>query len=72
MISVLVWASFGVSAFVAGMFVINLLFFRKLRSSGDAGDVQVSILIPARNEMFLGRTIQDILEHIEADTELLE
>jgi hypothetical protein len=32
---------------------------------------ELSILIPARNEMFLARTIQDILEHIEADTEII-
>ncbi len=31
----------------------------------------VSILIPARNEMFLARTIEDILAHIEADTEVI-
>ncbi len=31
----------------------------------------LSILIPARNEEFLGRTIEDILEHIEADTEVI-
>lgn len=31
----------------------------------------ISIVIPARNEMFLARTIQDILEHIEADTEVI-
>lgn len=31
----------------------------------------ISILIPARNEMFLARTIEDILEHIEADTEVI-
>lgn len=31
----------------------------------------LSILIPARNEMFLARTIQDILEHREADTEVI-
>lgn len=31
----------------------------------------LSILIPARNEMFLARTIEDILEHIEADTEVI-
>lgn len=31
----------------------------------------LSILIPARNEMFLARTIQDALEHIEADTEII-
>jgi len=31
----------------------------------------LSILIPARQEMFLARTIQDILEHSEADTEII-
>lgn len=33
--------------------------------------VALSILIPARNEIFLGRTIADILEHSEADTEII-
>ena len=32
---------------------------------------QLSILIPARNEIFLARTIQDILENIEGDTEVI-
>src|SRR3989344_7343443 len=31
----------------------------------------LSILIPARNEMFLTRTIKDILENIEGDTEII-
>lgn len=31
----------------------------------------LSILIPARNEMFLARTIEDILEKIEGDTEVI-
>jgi hypothetical protein len=31
----------------------------------------LSVLIPARNEMFLAHTVQDILEHIEADTEII-
>ncbi len=31
----------------------------------------LSILIPARNEMFLARTIQDILEKIEGNTEII-
>lgn len=31
----------------------------------------LSILIPARNEEFLAKTIEDILEHIEADTEVI-
>jgi len=32
---------------------------------------KLSILIPSRNEMFLGRTVQDILENIEDDTEII-
>ena len=31
----------------------------------------LSILIPARNEMFLATTIENILENIEADTEII-
>lgn len=31
----------------------------------------LSILIPARNEQFLARTMQDILENIEGDTEII-
>ena len=31
----------------------------------------LSVLIPSRNEMFLRRTIEDILEHKEADTEVI-
>jgi len=31
----------------------------------------LSIIIPARNEMFLARTIEDILAHIECDTEII-
>lgn len=34
-------------------------------------NVDLSILIPARNEMFLARTIQDILENIEGNTEII-
>lgn len=33
--------------------------------------MDLSILIPSRNEIFLSRTIQDILEHIEGDTEII-
>jgi len=33
--------------------------------------IDLSIIIPARNEEFLGRTIQDILEHSEANTEII-
>lgn len=32
---------------------------------------ELSILIPARNEMFLAKTIEDILKNIEADTEII-
>lgn len=31
----------------------------------------LSIVIPSRNEMFLKRTIEDLLDHIEADTEII-
>jgi glycosyltransferase involved in cell wall biosynthesis len=31
----------------------------------------LSILIPARNETFLKNTVEDILQHIEADTEII-
>ena len=31
----------------------------------------LSILIPARNEMFLAKTVEDILSNIEADTEVI-
>ncbi|GEM_PF-104511 len=31
----------------------------------------LSILIPARNEMFITRTVEDILSNIEADTEII-
>jgi glycosyltransferase involved in cell wall biosynthesis len=32
---------------------------------------ELSIIIPARNEMFLARTVQDILSNIEGDTEII-
>lgn len=32
---------------------------------------ELSIIIPARNEMFLARTVEDILANIEADTEII-
>ncbi|KKT34567.1 MAG: hypothetical protein UW23_C0034G0006 [Candidatus Collierbacteria bacterium GW2011_GWA1_44_12] len=31
----------------------------------------LSILIPSRNEMFLARTIEDILSNIEGNTEII-
>jgi len=33
--------------------------------------MELSILIPSRNEIFLARTIEDILKNIEADTEVI-
>lgn len=33
--------------------------------------MELSILIPARNEEFLARTVEDILQHSEADTEII-
>jgi glycosyltransferase involved in cell wall biosynthesis len=33
--------------------------------------MDLSIIIPARNEMFLKRTIEDILAHIEGDTDII-
>ena len=33
--------------------------------------MQLSIIIPARNEMFLAKTIENILENIESDTEVI-
>jgi len=33
--------------------------------------IDLSILIPARNEMFLARTIEDILGHMEGNTEII-
>ncbi len=33
--------------------------------------MQLSVLIPANNEMFLGRTIDDLLQHSEAETEVI-
>lgn len=33
--------------------------------------MKLSVVIPARNEEFLARTIQDILEHSEAETEVI-
>jgi glycosyltransferase involved in cell wall biosynthesis len=33
--------------------------------------IDLSVLIPARNEMFLARTIQDILEHAETNIEVI-
>lgn len=44
---------------------------RAIPSSTNDLVMQLSILIPARNEMFLAKTIENILENIEADTEVV-
>jgi hypothetical protein len=33
--------------------------------------MELSVLIPARNEMFLRRTVEDVLEHAQAETEVV-
>jgi len=33
--------------------------------------VDLSVIIPARNEEFLGRTIEDVLQHIKGNTEII-
>ena len=43
----------------------------KFKEERQKMPIDLSILIPARNEEFLGRTIQDILENSEADTEII-
>lgn len=59
---ILVWASLGVSAFVAGLFLINLIFFRKSRRPCADQQPQVSVLIPARNEaQRIGRLLDSVL-----------
>lgn len=34
-------------------------------------NIDLTVMIPARNEEFLGRTIQDVLEHIKGNTEII-
>lgn len=33
--------------------------------------MQLTVIIPGRNEEFMGRTIQDVLENVEAETEII-
>ncbi|AMV22650.1 glycosyltransferase family 2 protein [Planctomyces sp. SH-PL14] len=84
--SALVWATFGASAFVAGMFLVNLLFFRRaprrrtpdaLRSGAsgltgaNAPRLQISVLIPARNEALrIGPLLDSILRNEGVDFEI--
>jgi glycosyltransferase involved in cell wall biosynthesis len=42
-----------------------------LGKDGGCIEMDLSILIPARNEMFLKNTIEDALKNIEADTEII-
>ena len=58
----LVWSTLSVTAFILGMFVWNLTYFRRAPTVGGrnadavANDMQVSVLIPARNEVLrIGR-----------------
>lgn len=91
--SIFIWSSFGASAFVSVMFLVNLLFFRKatrrvgpatIASSGPPDDsvidknvtaggpalrwshptnaINISVLIPARNEaMRIGPLLDSVL-----------
>lgn len=34
-------------------------------------NIDLTVIIPARNEEFLGRTIQDVLDHMEGNTEII-
>ena len=33
--------------------------------------MDLSVIIPSRNELFLAKTIEDVLSHIELDTEII-
>jgi hypothetical protein len=70
--SVFIWSMFGSSIFVATMFLINLLFFRKAiaQSAPHAGEessaafagYNISVLIPARNEALrIGQLLDSVL-----------
>ena len=43
----------------------------KVGRISNGANYDLSILIPARNEMFLARTIEDILNNIEGNTEII-
>ena len=38
-------------------------------SGGDVPDL--SVILPGRNEMFLARTVEDVLAHAKGDTEVI-
>lgn len=67
-----IWSMFGATLFVSSMFLINLLFFRKAKSrmfpvslaqnSTETDLLDVSVLIPARNEALrIGPLLDSIL-----------
>lgn len=67
-LTILVWSTLCINAFVSAMFLWNLTFFRraptvKVRDDQAAdNDVQVSVLIPARNEASrIGRLLDSVL-----------
>jgi len=66
----LVWSTLCVTAFVSAMFLWNLTFFRRAPISGVSAaysadnDIQVSVLIPARNEALrIGRLLDSVLHN---------
>lgn len=69
--SIIIWSSLAASSFVAAMFLINLLFFRKTKSLGgllseghSTASVtrEVSVLVPARNEALrIGPLLDSVL-----------
>jgi hypothetical protein len=42
-----------------------------MSSGSKEGASELSILIPARNEMFLKNTVRDITDNMRADTEII-
>jgi len=70
--SIIIWSSLAASSFVAAMFLINLLFFRKTKSLGGllseghntaSVTCEVSVLVPARNEALrIGPLLDSVLE----------
>lgn len=69
--SIIIWSSLAASSFVAAMFLINLLFFRKTKSLGGllseghstaSMTREVSVLVPARNEALrIGPLLDSVL-----------
>lgn len=69
-LTVLVWITLCVTAFISAMFLWNLTYFRRAPAveAYDAkaadNDVQVSVLIPARNEALrIGRLLDSVLSN---------